>query len=377
LEQKKVSSLEIRLNECYREMDQEKRQKIELARENADLRANARRKETVLSDFELKVSNVQQNATSVNYENDGLRQEIKRFNDACNAKLKEMGEKYKKEVQDLNDEIDELRSKLKEKDIDNEAKIRGVSRELEAKVRSLENQLREKDRIISESESELKSLKEFNMKTKMEFEEEVRRQINIVRDDERTKSESIIKGLEAQIKDLEMSGDLVSGREPELVQEIKNKEKMLKDIRARFEDQIGSLKKENIDLKDQISISTSEIERLQGDLRGKDSIIAKLQTEMQSIRDEISRNKDISTQEINRLVGKNEGDIKRFQEYERQLKARIAELERMLKASQADTSKAKNDLERLKQQVTGNIDRTITQTFVDYGAKGAPGKFGY
>ena len=370
LERKKVASLEDQLNEAFRGAGQDKRVKLELERENRDLREKLRSKDTFLSDYEQKARNLQESATSVSYENDSLRREIKKLNETCNLKIREVDEKYQQESKAFNDELENLRSLLREQDIDSETKHRGLSRELEAKIRTLENQIREKDRIIVEYNSEAKSQKGFHMKVKMEFEDELRKQVSIVKDEERAKYETTIKGLEAKCKQLEHEKVLLEQKVPELAQNITNKERIVKDVKVKLEDQIRALRKEIIDLQDKQSVDASDMERLQGDLRGKDSLINKAQAEILHLNNEIQRQKEIYIKEVDRLAAKNDTDQNRFQEYERQYREKMVELERNLKETQSESIRSRGDFERFREKVSGSLGVTIAQTFNAYGVQG-------
>lgn len=89
---------------------------------------------------------------------------------------------------------------------------------------------------------------------------------------------------------------------------------------------------------------------------------------------EVGVQKEYYLPEIERLVAKNNEDIKRFQDYERNLKARIMELERLLKVSESESGKLKVDIERLKVQTAGNVHKAISEIFGDYGTQNLQGR---
>jgi len=239
---------------------------------------------------------------------------------------------------------------------------------VEVKVKSFGNQHREKDRIIVEGDSEIKSLKDYNMKIKMDFEEELRRQIVTVKGEEKSKYESVIKGQELRIKDADVEIDSLKNKVQDLVHDVNNKDKMNKDVKGRVEDQVGALRRELIDLNDKISAYDVEVQRLHGELRGKDSAIGKVQNDTKNLDEEIRKQKDRYLQEIHRINVRNDNDLKRFQEYERQLKARCAELERLLKNSEEDASNMRMDFDRMRETIHGNLHHALAHTFVNYEA---------
>lgn len=376
-ERQKSQALQDRLNEALRAGEQDKRQKIHVERENTDLRTELRRREKDVADYESKLSIVQQSVNSVHFENDGWRSESKKLSDAYNAKLKELEEKYSREGKTSSEELENLRSEMKERDIDNEARMRDLSRNLEAKIRSLENQIREKDRIISETESDLQASKDYNMKLKMEYEEELRKQIRIVRDDDRNRYEASYKELENKLKRLEADGSVSNNKISELDTEIQSKEYNAKELRFKLEEQIGNLKKENMGLRDQVSVYESEIEKLHIEIKGKDSAIIRCQKEIANLDQEAKKQKETYQQENSRIQVRTDNEVRKYQENERQYKEKINELERTLRDHQGDYSKLKSDLQRFRDQVTGSVNHTISQTFVDYSGKNSVSRLGY
>ena len=376
-ERQKSQALQDRLNEALRANEQDKRQKIHIERENTELRTELRRKDKEVADYETKLSIVQQSVSSINFENDGWRAESKKLSDAYNAKLKELEKKYSIDGKSTNEEIENLRSQMKEKDIDNEAKMRDLSRNLESKIRSQENQIREKERIIHETESDLQASKDYNLKLKMEFEEELRKQLKIAREEDRAKFETAYKELENKLRKIESDGSSSNKRISELDSEIQNKEYTAKEMRAKYEDQVGNLKKENMSLRDQVSIFESEVEKLHIEIKGKDSTIIRCQKEIANLDQELKKQKETYTQENSRIQSRIETEARRYQDNERQYRERITELERSLRESQDDHGKLKSDFQKFRDQVTGSVNYTITQTFQDYGAKNSVSRLGY
>jgi len=371
LERNRVHSLEQQVETTLKSMEQQKRHRLDLERENRVLREKSRTNDSFIADFGKKVNNVQQTASSANCENETWRAEVKRLNDTYNIKLREIEEKYKVETKKYTDELEQLRSLLKDQEINTETKVRGISRELESKIRALDNQVREKDRIILEYNSEFKSNKDFNMKLKMEFEDQIRKRISTIKDEERAKYEPVIKGLEEKLKQITMEKELVEAKIPELEQEIQAKEAKAKEVKSSLEDQIRALRKEILDLEDQVCINRSEVEKIEVELRARDQVVNRAQVEILNLNDENQRQKDIYIQEIDRLAARNETDQNRFQEFERQYRERLVEVERELKVSEAERIRLKNDFEKLVQKIAGSINTTISQTFVAYGVQGA------
>ena len=367
-ERTRLEAVQAQYNDSVRAFDQEKRARLNLARENTDLRTELRMKDEIILDYERKLAVTQDSRSGMTLENNELCNEVKRMSELYNVRLKEIEAKYVAESKKFEEQMEELRSQIRTNDLENERKIREVIREYDAKHRSLENNIREKDRIIVECNAEISALKEYKMKVKMEFEEELRRQISHVKYEGTNKFEPVIKELEAKIKRLESEKEMVRQQVEDTTQDVQDKEKVLKDAKDWFTEQIQSLKKQNMDLKDHVSWDATEIERLQGEIRGKDSAIIKLQTEIQRLDGEIRHQKESLVKENTRVYNRNENDIRRFQEYEQQLVKRIEDLDGLLRASEQENGQLKLDLERFREKMAASVHRSIVQTFGEYGS---------
>jgi len=373
-EQGRLEQLQARYNDHMRAYEQEKRQRLHLARENTDLRTEMKRKDDLIMDYEKRLEVTQQSRSGMTHENEDLCNEVKRMSELYNVKLKEIESKYVAESKKFEEQNEELRKKIRELNEENERKIRETIREYDSKYRSFENHIREKDRIISECNAEIQSIKQFNMKVKMEYEEELRRQLAHVKYEETNKHEPVVKELEIRIKQLESEKEQVKQKVEDTAQDVQDKEKVLKDAKNWFTEQIQSLKKQNMDLKDRISWDETEIERLQGEIRGKDSSVIKLQTEIKRLDGEIRHQKESLTKENTKVYNRNDADVRRFQEYEQQLVKRIEDLDALLRASETENGQLKLDLERFREKVSTNIQRSIIQTFGEYGVQEGQGE---
>jgi len=366
LEKARNQALEDKLNEALRHAEQEKRHRMELARENIELRDNWRKKDDRINFFESNLTKTQQSATSVNFENASLKQEIKKLNEAYNRKLNDLEGKYTAENKANKEENERLKGFLKEQETEHNTKVKEISRELNAKIRSLENVVRDKDRLVAESESERKALKEYNMKVRMEFEEELKKKVNAAKNEEQDKYHDFIKDLEEKVKEGEEKEYHLQNEIRELKDSLNTQGGILEDLKIQFNARLVPLKDENVNLRDHISQIDGEIERLHIEIKERDSGLQRLERDVVSRDEDLRRIKLASDQEVNRLHDKIENDRRKHEDNERRIQLKLAEMSNLIKVQEEEKFKLKHESHNLRQNMAVNVDQAMSQAFVDY-----------
>jgi len=365
-ERRRSFEFENKYNVTVLELEKERRLRIDFEHDIAVLKDEVRRSQAIISENELIISRLHQDVSHLDAENKSLRAEIHRLTDLYNDKIRNVEDKYILEVKDASAEIERLRSNLDQQRADYETRLRELDREWNVKYTRQEDRLRDKERLIAELESELRKLTAHIAQLKIEYEEEMRRQVILVREEELHKYQLALKNPEAKIHQLESERELLMRKNQELIRDLHLKERQIQDLKMNFDVEVSRLRQEINDLRNQISLLSSNNDKLRGEVAVRDTNIGRLESEIVNLEREIERIKDIHTQELNRLVNDQSNERRRVDENERLLKARIAELERVQRAFEGENVKLRTDLERLKDQITGNIHKTIFQTFVDY-----------
>jgi len=335
--------------------------------DNGVMREELRKADAMLSESELYISRLQKDANHLDAENKSLRNEIHRLTDMFNSKIREVEEKYLFQVRDLASEVERYRNLLEQQRIDSETRLRDLDRDWNAKYARQDDVIRDKERLIAELEAELRKLSDRINQLKIDYEEELRRQVMLVREEEHHKFQLSLKNVDAKLHQVEGERDHLIRKNQELVRELHLKERQIQDLKMHFDAEVTRLKADIHDLRNKIGVLTSTNEKLHAEISVRDTNISRLEAEIINLERELNRIKEIHTQELNRLVNDNLNERKRWEEAERMLKNRIAELERIVRSLETENVKLRADIERIKEQVTGNVHKTIFQTFVDYG----------
>lgn len=365
-ERRRSHDLENKYNGAVIELEKERRLRVDFEHECTVLREELRRAEAIISDAELKISRLQQDVSHLDAENKGLRNEIHRLTDLYNVKIRDLEERYMLQVRDLTIEVERLRNSLDQQRADYESRLRDLDRDWSAKYSRQEEALRDKERLVAELEAELRKLTDHITQLKIEYEEELRRQVILAREEEHHKYSIALKNLEVRLHQAENERELLVRKNQELVREIHVKERQVQDLRMHYEGEGGRYKSEINELRGQGGSLSTSIEKLRAEIAARDTAISRLESEIVNIEREMNRLKEVHVQEINRLVNDHLNERRKWEDTERVLKARVAELDRLVRQLETENVKLRTDIERIKEQVSGNVHRTIFQTFVDY-----------
>jgi hypothetical protein len=129
------------------------------------------------------------------------------------------------------------------------------------------------------------------------------------------------------------------------------------------------------DLNSKVEMLREVVERYKEDLVGKDILIKKFESENHELHKVLQAKKDVIQSEINNMLIDHKSERKSWEDTREgiflglkyflgQLR-RIQELECILRGSELENSKLRNDYQRLADILQTNITRVIYQTFTD------------
>lgn len=365
-EKRKYVLLENRFQDLLREYDSERRLRIDLEHDVGGCKEEIRRKDLIISDLDTKLGKVSQDNAYLNTENNNLRGEISRISEVYHIKLGDTEERYLIQIRELNGQMEGLRSTLEQQGIEYNNQFRENNRQWEARVYQSEDRLRDREREIAELEAELRGLADHNNRLKLDYEEEIRRQVNLAREDEKTRWQLVIKDLEAQIRIQDDERDVLARKNQDLVRDISIKERQIQDLKVTHDIELSRQESEISDLRNHLSSLGTTNDKVRNDLLNRESVIGKLQNELNALGRELEREREVHQHEINRAVNEHHNDTRRWEDRERELRGRIADLERALRQVEDSEGRIRFEYERLREHLTGNINKMISQTFVEH-----------
>ena len=373
-ERRRIVDLEARLNATVNDLENERRINNNLEHDNANLKEELRRSQAIIAEAESRISRLQQDNVRLDSENKNLNNEIRRLTESFNARYADLEAKYLAQQRDLTAENERLRDQIEAQRVDYENRLRELEREHSIKVVRIEEKLRERERLIVEFEDELKKMTEHIGHLKADYEEEIRRQVANARREEQQNAAITINNINASLQQSEKDKNTAARRNLELARELQMRERQLQELRAQLDSELTRLKNENADLRNQVNILKEANEEFYAENSAKESRIHALETDISRIQRDFDGLKANYSNEVARLVNEQNAERRRFEEIDRHAKGKIVELERLLRVSESENDRLRGDLERIKEQVTGNVHKTIFQTFNQYEST-SPKKF--
>lgn len=328
-----------------------------------------RRKDHALSEADLKNRAQQNEIANLTADNARLRDEGIRLNDFFTNRVREIDDAHNTKLRQCNSQIDNLRYQIDKLQGEHAAQIRENNLDWERKLRKSEDQLRESARTINELEQKNRLLSDHVAKLKSDHEEQVRMVALNVRKDEYEKHLIIQRQTESKLAAIEESRDALHKKVEDLVRELQQRERESTETRIHLDQEISRHKSEINELRNQLSMTSNNLDRLKGDLIHKDGVNSKLHSEIKNLEIEINRIKDQHRMEQDRLRNDFSIERKRFEDVERSLRIRIVESEQIIHQSEEECEKIKIEYNRLRDMLHGAVAKTIDLTFSNQETK--------
>jgi len=196
-------------------------------------------------------------------------------------------------------------------------------------------------------------------KMKAEYPEQIRRMAIRVREEEAGKYQAMLQALEHKLKGAEDEITRVTSKNQELIVELQGRDREYHEHQIRLENELSRARSEIAELRNQFGVAVSANEKMKIDLSNKESIITRLQVDVQNLQREQNRLRDIHQQEIDRVMNDYEVDLRKWEENDRIWTIKIDELERHLRAAENDANKYKTECERIREIVNVNVNRAL------------------
>ncbi|EAR96924.1 hypothetical protein TTHERM_00194160 (macronuclear) [Tetrahymena thermophila SB210] len=246
---------------------------------------------------------------------------------------------------------------------ENNFRVKEMARDWESRCRLLEERVRLVENEGIELETELKKISDKKIEMQIKQEEELRDLASRVEEEEYNKAQSNLSTLEAKLKAIENSKELLIKRNHELIREYEERDiKASNELRV-LEEELQNLKAQNQEFTQKNSEFKILSEKLKNDLDLKDTIVEKLQKEINTVNEQIEMKKQFAREQIEKTI-KEQREEKLHWDAERDAQIRhIQELERALRASHTENSRLRGEYQRLAETVQSNLNKAVYDTF--------------
>jgi len=370
-ERLKTERAEEKLESVMREMEVEKKYKHELEAKQSQLLDELHKKEYDLNDQNFELERLRKENTQLKTEVSTLKAEADQLVFQYNLRIKESEEKFNNALKEAISENNLAKAALERSKEYYENQQAELKAEYELKFRQFEEQLKSFSHVNNELVDELKKQTEYVQRLKIEQEDQIRKIVQRTREDEAQKAQVSMKNLENKLAALQETNEQLTRKNTDLIRDLQNFERRNKENQYTFESETGRLKVEIDRLHDQLNAANSTIEKLTTEVFAKENHATRLEKEYANIERELQKFRAFHSEEIEKLKRDFDFQRRRYDDNERQLNMKIAELERNLKESQIESNQVRTEYEKLQEMLQGNINKVISQTFVTHGKTGA------
>ena len=221
----------------------------------------------------------------------------------------------------------------------------------------------ENDRF--EKIKEIKFLTENAAKMKITHEEQIREIQYKIGEQENLKFNSRIKLLENKVTAVEEGRDSLNKKNEELVKEIKENE-------IKRGNEIQNLEKENLFLKEQnemIITKNREFElineKFKNDLRLKDNIAEKLETEINNLNELMEKKKIDNRKYLMKYITEFKEDRNNYEIEKENMNKKNYELQNVIRNQEAENTRLRHEYQRLAEALQSALNKSILDTFAN------------
>lgn len=123
---------------------------------------------------------------------------------------------------------------------------------------------------------------------------------------------------------------------------------------------MGRAKNDNSEMKRQVDNHLATIQRLNSEVNNKESVITRLRDEALNLRRENERVKEVNNQDRSRLINEHNNEVRRWEDIEHMNKNKMNDLEKRLRAAEEECDLVKREHQKLKETISGNINKTMS-----------------
>ena len=324
------------------------------------------RKESNVANLDFKLKNLVS-------ERNALQAEVKAFQREV-ALMHENGAKTQRDLElklitnqkDLHRIEQRQQSELSRVLYDQTEHIKEVENECIMRFTGLERRALQLREIKDDLELKLNSLCEENLRKRMEQEEHLRSLLTGFLEDERSKHEGPLKKIEADIKTLEDTRDLLNRKNKEIRTDLTKKGKVIFEEIMQREKEVGGLRKEMNESHTNLCKFDVDLEKIRMGLIMKENEFYKTQEELHATGFSMDRFVELQREKVEQSKVEDMMKKRIWSESADHHHMKAMELEKLIKLREAENTHIKAEYEKLSNILQNNVSRVVVQTLHEF-----------
>lgn len=350
-------------------LDKAKKEGEVLQHDCTQLVENLTKTDIECKDLKLKVELLTQDKAYLQTENTRLQEEIKRIEQHYTTKIKEIEYQNGNHTTELTNQIELMRLEFQRMSQSNDNYVKEIVRSWEIKGQNWEAQLKDCGTRIAFLEEELLNRDQVIKKMHQDHIEELKKFESLIRAEEFDKGQRAIRIIEGNLQTVETQRDQLKLENEDLLKEIKQLERTLLEERTTKMSEEKRWQGEYDRLRKEVNENVSTAERAKQDIIARETTIDRLENTIEDLKRELERTRGLHKEDLERIKYEAAEDKKRWDQERRDLYDKLSESDQKLRLAENDARNLKSEHERLRELLSGNIAKVISQTFVEHDAK--------
>lgn len=347
------------------DLEAERRMRVDFENKLIRLKDESLKREMLLSELSFKGNNFAHENESLLAENSSLKEELVKYQELYNMKLREMEEKFNNQSRRMMILEEEYSQQLEKAKQEQKNYLDELNNDWDKRYRSLDEKHMKLLTIKQDLENEIKRLNDIVLRIKVEAEESIRETIGKIQEEEYRKYMSNIKALESKLMASEENKAALARKNQEFINELQSKDRELRQSQMYMENATNKYKQELSDVQNQFTQVEIMVSKYRTELGNKDNIISRLEAELTEMSKGLQKQKEFSKNELDSNIREFSNEKRYLEDTIDQQKRKLMEMEGVLSQQESEFSRVKAEYERICNMLQNNINKTIFQTITD------------
>ena len=347
------------------DLEAERRMRVDFENKLIRLKDESLKREMLLSELSFKGNNFAHENESLLAENSSLKEELVKYQELYNMKLREMEEKFNNQSRRMMILEEEYSQQLEKAKQEQKNYLDELNNDWDKRYRSLDEKHMKLLTIKQDLENEIKRLNDIVLRIKVEAEESIRETIGKIQEEEYRKYMSNIKALESKLMASEENKAALARKNQEFINELQSKDRELRQSQMYMENATNKYKQELSDVQNQFTQVEIMVSKYRTELGNKDNIISRLEAELTEMSKSLQKQKEFSKNEFDSNMREFSNEKRYLEDTIDQQKRKLMEMEGVLSQQESEFSRVKVEYERICNMLQNTINKTIFQTITD------------
>lgn len=368
-ERARAAELEANYNAVGRELENERLMRKKLEEKSLELGEELRQKDILCSDLGVRYEMLAQEVQNLRSDVQKYQEALRETEEQANRRIREQEAQHMNQVGQLNSQLEGMRREFERMAQAHAAQLQDVARDYETKLQREDEQLREAKKALVEQENQIKNMNDYVQKLQLAHQDEMKRFEAQAQENLGSKIQQVINAADVEINRVTGEREEALRKLEELMRETQLFEKKVNDERLSWQNEDRRVREELERLKRAVGLFDEERNQWRLEVQNRDNAIRAMERDSENYKRELGRMRDALKENQDRLTHEHNAEKRRMADYMREIEGRNKELERLLAVSEEELRRARQEYDKMKEGLQGNINKLISQAFNEHGPR--------